>query len=151
MLIAPSPLIFNHALHALVSACVFRMTDVHLNISFSQVNINIQFTYSVTPRRPRFRVVCLFHRLSQRKPPPNLSVFIFMLCTSRTSVLIMLLFWNYSAVDMGKMENVFFISFSACFLFFILLIWLCPRYHILVATHIQPPQLTCLSLMSIGT
>lgn len=28
------PLMFNHALHAFVSACVLRMTDVHLNIFF---------------------------------------------------------------------------------------------------------------------
>lgn len=61
MLIAASPLMFNHALRP-VSARLLRVTDVHLNISFSQVNISIlPALWAAPPSSLQFGGVCLFY------------------------------------------------------------------------------------------
>ena len=121
----PPPLTLHHALNAVVSACVLRVTDGHWNISLSQVNISIPFTPPPPP-------------VSQASPVP--------------AGLINCLFY-FGAVHQIIWVSVLFISFCAsslfCILSSLLLIWLWPNYHILqskathTSAHAQPPQPTC--------
>lgn len=78
MLIASSPLMFNHALCP-VPARLLRVTDVHLNISFSQVNISILLArWGAPPSSLQFGGVCLFYSfiLPEHHEPQVLTVYL---------------------------------------------------------------------------